>query len=388
MPDAMHTIFFSYARSDAPFVLKVANGLRAERRRVWVDQLDIAKGARWDEEVENALKSCSCLMVVLSPTSVKSQNVLDEVSYALDEKRTVLPILLQAVSIPFRLKRLQYIDFTGDFDAAYGQLLAALDALPAPQAPSTTEEPAPAPMVKPPEAAAEVRGVEAPPQRPPEREAVGEGPTVGAPRRFPTGIVAAVAVVFVLGASYLFFAFMKTPPPEPEPRTVRAPVERSEQPAEGPRQRPEAGATSPVEVARNPAAPGAPALSDARVKTFVDEYIAAQNRANAAGLLRFYADQVDYFDQKGVGRDFILKDKQSYYRRWPEVENRLASELKVDRSLGDGSALVTYTIQWRANSPARGATASGAARDELMLRLAKGELSIVAQRQHVLGAVN
>ncbi len=46
MPDATHRIFFSYSRSDAPFVLKLANALRAEGRHVWVDQLDIPKGAR------------------------------------------------------------------------------------------------------------------------------------------------------------------------------------------------------------------------------------------------------------------------------------------------------------------------------------------------------
>jgi len=120
------------------------------------------------------------------------------------------------------------------------------------------------------------------------------------------------------------------------------------------------------------------------VKAFVDEFIAAENRANAEELLRFYADRVDYFEKKGVGRDFILKDKKSYYRRWPEVENRLASEIKVDQSYGDDSALVTYTINYRVNSPTRGATASGAARDELMLRLVNGEPTIVAQRQQVL----
>jgi hypothetical protein len=382
MPDATHRIFFSYARSDAQFVLRVASALRAEGRQVWVDQLDIPKGARWDEEVENALKASSCLLVVLSPASTKSQNVLDEVSYALDEKRTVLPILLQASSVPFRLKRLQYTDFTGDFDAAYRQLVAALDALPSPQLSVKVEEPAPMPMVKPPEATVAVRHVEAPSQHPPELKAIVEGRTIGAPRRFPMGIVAAVSMVFVFGAGYLLLASKKTPPAEPVLQTAQAPAERVEPPADRPSQRAEVE----VAAARARAVPNTPALSDARVKAFVDEFIAAENRANAEELLRFYADRVDYFEKKGVGRDFILKDKKSYYRRWPEVENRLASEIKVDQSYGDDSALVTYTINYRVNSPTRGATASGAARDELMLRLVNGEPTIVAQRQQVLSA--
>jgi pimeloyl-ACP methyl ester carboxylesterase len=70
--------------------------------------------------------------VVLSGASAKSQNVLDEVSYAIDEERSVLPILLQPCNIPFRIKRLQYIDFTTDFAAGFTQLAIALDSLPQP----------------------------------------------------------------------------------------------------------------------------------------------------------------------------------------------------------------------------------------------------------------
>lgn len=109
MVDAAPRAFVSYARSDAAFVLKVAQQLRLQGCKVWVDQLDIPKGARWDGAVEDALRASGCLMVVLTPAAVKSQNVLDEVAFALDEKRAVLPILLQPVAVPFRLKRLQYI---------------------------------------------------------------------------------------------------------------------------------------------------------------------------------------------------------------------------------------------------------------------------------------
>ena len=127
MENAATNVFVSYSRSDSEFVLKVARALRMEGRSIWVDQLDIPKGARWDDEVEKALKYCSCLLVVLSPTSSISPNVLDEVSYALNEKKTVVPILFRNCDVPFRLQRLQYIDFTTDFDEAYRQLSLALD---------------------------------------------------------------------------------------------------------------------------------------------------------------------------------------------------------------------------------------------------------------------
>ena len=40
--------FFSYAREDSEFVLKLAKELRAVGVNLWLDQLDILGGQRWD----------------------------------------------------------------------------------------------------------------------------------------------------------------------------------------------------------------------------------------------------------------------------------------------------------------------------------------------------
>ncbi len=52
---------------------------------------------------------------------------MDEVSYALGEKKKVIPVLSKQCDIPFRLKRLQFVDFTGDYDKGYRELSSALD---------------------------------------------------------------------------------------------------------------------------------------------------------------------------------------------------------------------------------------------------------------------
>src|SRR5512142_3024261 len=99
-------IFFSYARQDSDFALKLGTQLRERGARLWLDQLDIAPGARWDDAIEKALANCSHVVAILSPASVDSNNVMDEVSYALEEGKQVIPVLYRECEIPFRLRRL------------------------------------------------------------------------------------------------------------------------------------------------------------------------------------------------------------------------------------------------------------------------------------------
>ncbi|WP_153800291.1 toll/interleukin-1 receptor domain-containing protein [Foetidibacter luteolus] len=124
MPTA--PIFFSYSRADAEFVLKLAKDLRQTGVDIWLDQLDIKAGSRWDASIEAALNAASTVILVLSPTSVASNNVLDEVSFALENNKLVIPVLFANCSIPFRIKRLQQVNFTGDYQASLQQLLNQL----------------------------------------------------------------------------------------------------------------------------------------------------------------------------------------------------------------------------------------------------------------------
>ena len=118
--------FFSYSRDDSDFVLKLASELRAQGVDLWLDQLDIVGGERWDKAIEEALESCQTLIVVLSPSSVESVNVMDEVSYALESGKRVVPVLCRACDVPFRLRRVQRIDFVNDYEGGFKSLVRSL----------------------------------------------------------------------------------------------------------------------------------------------------------------------------------------------------------------------------------------------------------------------
>ena len=104
--------FISYPRKNAEFALKLARELKSAGFDVWFDQLDIPAGARWDDEVQKALAECGIFLVVLTPEAIESENVKDEIGYAIDSRKRILPVLLKPCNIPFRLRRFHYVDFT------------------------------------------------------------------------------------------------------------------------------------------------------------------------------------------------------------------------------------------------------------------------------------
>jgi len=114
----MKTYFLSYARADSAIALKLADDLKAAGAAVWVDQYDIHPSQHWDRAVEDAVRGCEGMIVVLSPRSTASPNVADEVSVAIDSGKMVIPVLVERCTLPLRMTRMQFIDATEDYDHA------------------------------------------------------------------------------------------------------------------------------------------------------------------------------------------------------------------------------------------------------------------------------
>lgn len=121
------TFFFSYSHNDNEFVLALAGDLRRRGIRVWLDTYDINPGESWSRQVGSALDACDKMLLILSPDALASENVDDEWNYFLDVKKTVIPILYKPCTLPFRLHKLQYINFNNqEYLQAVNQLVAYL----------------------------------------------------------------------------------------------------------------------------------------------------------------------------------------------------------------------------------------------------------------------
>jgi len=116
LPPDGTTAFISYSREDSEFVLRMARDLKAAGADVWLDQLDIQPGQRWARALQDAITNSPRFLVILSPASVKSTNVEDEVTFALEERKTIIPVLYCDCNVPFQLRPFQYADFRHDYD--------------------------------------------------------------------------------------------------------------------------------------------------------------------------------------------------------------------------------------------------------------------------------
>jgi hypothetical protein len=136
-------IFISYSRADSDYVSRLVDALRNKGFDVWFDE-NIRTGNEWDNTIEREIKNSDAMVLILSNTSVQSDNVKDEMSYAMQLNISVIPIKIEECDVPMRLARKQFIDFTQvGFDQGVDRLVDdighALD-VPATEA-SATQKP-------------------------------------------------------------------------------------------------------------------------------------------------------------------------------------------------------------------------------------------------------
>lgn len=86
-------IFISYSRSDQEFVTRLASDLNEQVAGVWFDQSSIQLGEKWHDEIMEGIRDCKAFILVLSPDSVESRYVREEVNKALELGKTIFPVI-------------------------------------------------------------------------------------------------------------------------------------------------------------------------------------------------------------------------------------------------------------------------------------------------------
>ncbi|WP_045860792.1 toll/interleukin-1 receptor domain-containing protein [Teredinibacter purpureus] len=122
----MSQVFLSYSRKNLEDVLRIRQALERRGIDVWIDQDDIGTGSRWDVQIEEGIQKSRVVVVILSDASVASSNVGDEWSFAIENDKHIIPVLLHECNVPMRIASLQRIEFTDSFEKGIGRLVESI----------------------------------------------------------------------------------------------------------------------------------------------------------------------------------------------------------------------------------------------------------------------
>jgi len=147
----MNKVFISYSHSDTDFVNRFAADLQASGLAIWIDHESIHAGDTWTGSISDGIEQCDIFIVVLSPISSESRNVVKEVILADENKKPIFPVFCAACVVSrdmrYPLAGKQYLNLEGgeNYSQNLPRLVAATRATQTdPHAISTPHIPAPA----------------------------------------------------------------------------------------------------------------------------------------------------------------------------------------------------------------------------------------------------
>lgn len=142
-----YDVFLSHNAKDKPRVRALAERLKQAGLRVWFDDWIVRPGEIIALKVDEGLEQSRVLLLCISPSALASGWVALERSTAIhrdpaNEGRRFIPLLLADCELPDTLRRYKYVDFRGEAEAAFAELVTACrpEATEAPPA----EKPSPA----------------------------------------------------------------------------------------------------------------------------------------------------------------------------------------------------------------------------------------------------
>lgn len=122
-----HLVFISYSHADRSMAEAIANSLNDSGISVWWDQWDIQPGDSLITKIfEHGLSKATHFIVLLSPASVNSTWVKEELSIAtirrIEEMVRVIPVLVEDAEIPSALRSLFWVDLRSDFETGINRI--------------------------------------------------------------------------------------------------------------------------------------------------------------------------------------------------------------------------------------------------------------------------
>jgi len=105
-------IFISYGHDEyIEFINRIAQELKTRGIYAWIDSYDIKPSTTWYDEIKKAIDNSEIVMAFLTEHSMKRDGFcVNELLYALQKKKKILPLKIEDVEIPIFMLRIQWLD--------------------------------------------------------------------------------------------------------------------------------------------------------------------------------------------------------------------------------------------------------------------------------------
>jgi hypothetical protein len=108
-------IFISHSSQDDEFVTRLHIALQRRGYSTWVDHItNIPPGITWDVALEESLRKCNVMILVLSNAALNSQVVGAEWRQFFSDGKLIIPVKIENCVPPLLIRHLQYLDFIDD----------------------------------------------------------------------------------------------------------------------------------------------------------------------------------------------------------------------------------------------------------------------------------
>jgi hypothetical protein len=119
-------IFISYCHCDGDFAENLASRLKENGFEIWMDEIGLAGGDEWREEIDKSIRGSEALVLIVTPESKNSFYVTYEWIFALGAGVKVVPIKLKETDPHPRLREIHHHDFTNRRARPWEKLIADL----------------------------------------------------------------------------------------------------------------------------------------------------------------------------------------------------------------------------------------------------------------------
>ncbi len=122
-------VFFSYHKEDDEQAVRFHHSLTMSGITTWTKETDIRAGSKYMEEAQKGIRKNSNFLFFISEHSIQSDEQQEELSYALELNKRIVPLQLDKVDekdIPESIRNFYRIDFTEKYDENYDEAIHKL----------------------------------------------------------------------------------------------------------------------------------------------------------------------------------------------------------------------------------------------------------------------